>query len=346
MRNPPSQHPGVLSRIAARIAGPFSAAGRGRARRSSKARADANLARAIADVCKRAAAGDQDARIDVRDPSSELAQAALAINQVLDLSDAFVREAAAAMAHCSRDEFYRPILLRGLKGGFRQSALVINDAGKKMREHANHLSQVAALAENTAKTVADVAKACEALDGEGREIVNQVQGSAHEMSVVVSKASEAMSAVETMRGSAREVGKIIGTISTIAEQTHLLALNASIEAARAGEAGRGFAVVAREVQDLAQNVASASSKIGEQVQAMVATIQQVVSIIADVNGSAERVAHSTSTIASAVADQASATKGIASSISEVRRTSEDVSSSMERAHLEKSSRAAPSRRPR
>lgn len=72
-----------------------------------------------------------------------------------------------------------------------------------------------------------------------------------------------------------EIEVLTGNILEIAEETNLLALNASIEAARAGEAGRGFAVVAGEIGKLAQNSANAAAKIQEVSKTVMEAVEEL-----------------------------------------------------------------------
>ena len=82
--------------------------------------------------------------------------------------------------------------------------------------------------------------------------------------------------INVLNEKAKEIGKIIDTITTIAEETNLLALNAAIESARAGEAGRGFSVVAREIRKLAEGTSNATGEVRKVIKDMQSEAQNVV----------------------------------------------------------------------
>ncbi|MEZ6234774.1 MAG: HAMP domain-containing methyl-accepting chemotaxis protein [Phycisphaerales bacterium] len=200
--------------------------------------------RRASDVCRAAARGDLEQRLLRIDVDGELGELLHAINHMLDMTDAFVREATASLEHASEGKFYRRVLVAGMLGSFRRAANSINGATQEMDRKTRDLN---AAEQRRAELAEEFRDTLEVVDG-------------------LSRASQ-------------QIGGFSKTIGEISSQTNLLALNAAIEAARVGDAGRGFAVVASEVKRLATQASEATTQIGDQVDAIQGATRDTVKAI-------------------------------------------------------------------
>ena len=175
---------------------------------------------------------------------------------------------------------------------------------------------VASASEQTSANVQAVAGASEELSSSIAEIGRQIGEASTLIGAAVEQARLTDHDVRSLADSASKVGTIVAMIQAIAEQTNLLALNATIEAARAGEAGRGFAVVASEVKALASQTAKATQDIEAQMGTIQGATQQSVEKIADISRRIAELDHITSSISGAATQQNAATGEIAQNISE------------------------------
>ncbi len=173
------------------------------------------------------------------------------------------------------------------------------------QQNAAIAQQVAAGATQQSKQAEEISKALAQMS----QTINQMATTSQDVS---SSTTQASKLAQQTGESTEKIGKMVEVVTSTAEQTNLLALNAAIEAARAGEAGRGFAVVADEVRKLADS----SSKAAEDVQQIVKEIGGNISItVESIGNSSIKI----SDVAAAITQQSAA-------ISQIARTMDSIAS--------------------
>lgn len=160
------------------------------------------------------------------------------------------------------------------------------------------------------------------------EISRQAANSAELARHAAKSTSEADATIAGLSASTGEIGKIVELISSIAQRTNLLALNASIEAARGESAGRGFAVVAAEVKELATRTGQATDEVADKIRSIELTTRATIAALEAVAGHVAKLETASVSIASAVDQQSVAGHDLAQNIDHAARHTDEVSSSI------------------
>ncbi|WP_065978267.1 methyl-accepting chemotaxis protein [Pseudoalteromonas lipolytica] len=187
----------------------------------------------------------------------------------------------------------------------------------------NELESSSSEVKNTTHFASEKSEHSNQLAQQSLEVAEHTELSINQLAADVRAAADQVSQLQAQT---LDVGKVLEVISSIAEQTNLLALNAAIEAARAGEAGRGFAVVADEVRTLANRTHDSTDEIRRTIDKLQHEAAQTVNTMNNSSAEADERAVQVKQVAKALRD-------ISAQMSEINQLNVQIADATEQQNL-------------
>ncbi|KQN56097.1 chemotaxis protein [Pseudomonas sp. Leaf48] len=217
------------------------------------------MTRAMADIAD--GEGDLTKRLTIEN-NDEFGSLATAFNRFVERIHTSIREVSSATGQVNE------VALRVVAAS-NSSMFNSDQQASRTSSVAAAINQLGAATQEIARNAAQAstqASDARSLAEDGQQVVDRSIVAMNQLSSMLSASS---TNIESLNNKTVNIGQILEVITSISQQTNLLALNAAIEAARAGEAGRGFAVVADEVRNLAHR----TQESAQQVQTMIEELQ-------------------------------------------------------------------------
>ena len=293
----------------------------------------------IADVCDAAAAGDLEVRLVGYKAQGDMARIAGGINHLLDVTDAFVREASAALEHASEGRFFRRVLLRGMPGSFKRASRTINRATDDMGRQANELATARKrqllLAEEFEEKISRVVSGVAASSTELRATAEVLTRAASETSAqagtVASAASETAESVQVVSKAALELNEVTVEVGRHSAEVAKVTMSAARDAERGaqtmetlagashkiGRVVRLITQIAHQTQLLALNATIEAARAGEMGKGFAVVASEVKSLAQQTSTATAEITEEIGAVQAAAKDAVSAITALGSTIGQL-----------------------------